>query len=280
MSARSARGGTAVFREDGDNSCPLKYACRPTPRQTAQRASTWLSSLIARHQAGDDRPFSIALAGGSTPKQLYQLLADRQPAADPIDWRRVWLLWGDERNVPADHPDSNYRMVRENLLDRVSVPCEQVLPVPDSGGDPRQAAEAYERLLRGQLPTNPAGWPEIDCVLLGLGDDVHTASLFPNTEAVQETARWVAANHVPHLDGWRITLTLPAINAAHRVAFLICGASKSAALRTLWHGPRDGGKYPAQLIKPASGQLYYFLDTAALGEVNPPEPMVGGTVSR
>ncbi len=243
----------------------------PDAEALAVFARDWLVERIAeRHAASPTALFRLALSGGSTPKRLYQLLAELP--AGQIDWQRVLLIWGDERTVPADHSDSNYRMVRESLLDRIDIPSENVLAVPESGGDPQLAAEKYEALLREHLqPTNAAGFPTLDCVLLGMGEDVHTASLFPGTRALQENTRWVVENHVPQLDTWRITLTAPMINSAARVAFLLSGSGKQAALEKLWHADHQPEEYPSQLIRPTAGELWFLADKAALGQVSTPD---------
>ena len=229
----------------------------------------WLVELIQNHQSQTDRPFCLALSGGSTPQRLYELLAALTRNA--IDWTRIVLIWGDERNVSQDDPQSNYRMVQEALLSHIEIPAENVLAVPNPSGDLEKSAVEYETLLRSRLDVGHAeSFPSLDCVLLGLGDDVHTASLFPNTLALEERVRWVVANQVPQLGCWRLTLSAPLINAAKQVAFLVAGPSKTAALQELWHGPRDYRKFPAQLIVPASGKLTFFLDQAAIGSVTPP----------
>jgi 6-phosphogluconolactonase len=243
----------------------------------AQHARDWLVQLVLKHCAASQVPFSIALSGGSTPKHLYQLLAELPNGR--LDWTRVLLLWGDERNVPIDDAASNFRMVSESLLDRIQIPQANVLGVPSPGGSPQAAAEDYERLLRTRLPLGEQAVPAIDCVLLGLGDDVHTASLFPGTAAVTEASRLVVANAVPQLDCWRMTMTAPLINAARSVAFLISGASKQQALAKLWHADLDPMQYPAQLIQPAGGQLCYFVDQAALGDTPPPATVAIPTCS-
>lgn len=240
-----------------------------TAQQLALSAAQWLVEQISQHQQSQTRPFSLALAGGGTPKRLYELLAS-QPMAALVDWRRILLLWGDERNVAASHNDSNMRMARLSLIDRLPMAPSQILPIPDSGGDPKKVADSYEQLLRERLSVNAQGWPEIDCVLLGLGDDVHTASLFPETTGLHEKSRWVVANQVPKLACWRITLTFPVINAARRIAFLVSGSSKSKALDILWNGPRNCELYPAQSVSPINGGLSFFVDRDALANVQPP----------
>lgn len=243
----------------------------PDAESLAVFARDWLVERIAeRHASSPKAHFRLALSGGSTPKRLYQLLAELP--AGRVDWQRVLLVWGDERTVPADHSDSNYRMVRESLLDHIDIPAENVLAVPHSGGDPQVAAQEYEALLRERLqPTNTAGFPALDCVLLGMGEDVHTASLFPGTQALQESSRWVIENHVPQLATWRITLTAPLINSATRVAFLLSGSGKQPALEKLWHASHEPQKYPSQLIRPTAGELWFLADQAAIGQVRTPD---------
>jgi 6-phosphogluconolactonase len=235
----------------------------------AASARDWLVRLAQQHFATSQHLFSIALSGGSTPKRLYELLVELPPGT--IDWQRVLLLWGDERNVPLDHPDSNYRMVKESLLDHIPIPANHVLNVPRAGSSALEVAAGYEQLLRDRLPSFSGMPAVIDCVLLGIGDDVHTASLFPETHALKERGRWVVANFVPKLDSWRITMTAPLINAGRNVAFLISGSGKREALFKLWHAPLDPDQLPAQLVRPTHGQLQFFVDRAALSGTSVPE---------
>lgn len=232
----------------------------------AKHACEWLIGLMSAHQG--PAPFTLALSGGSTPQRLYHQLA--QASSGDVDWHNVLLLWGDERNVASDDTESNFRMVREALLDHIDIPLENILSVPQSEGPAEQVGESYEQLLRERFPTDEA-FPRIDCVLLGLGVDIHTASLFPGTVALGEKNRWFMANHVPQLDSWRLTITAPLINAAKNVAFLLSGASKRDALSKLWHATLDPNLYPAQLVRPTAGKLWYLLDKAALGQTQLPE---------
>lgn len=215
----------------------------------------------------------LALAGGSTPKRLYQMLAELP--SDAINWQRLILIWGDERNVAADDAQSNFHMVQESLLRHIPIPAENVLAVPNPGGSAEAAADAYDLLLRDRLhQSKTRGFPKMQCVLLGMGDDVHTASLFPGTNAIAEKSRLAVANQVPKLDAWRITLTAPMINAAQHVAFLINGSGKQDALAALWHAPHNPQLYPAQLIRPKNGQLWYLLDKPAIGNTPLPESVM------
>jgi 6-phosphogluconolactonase len=202
--------------------------------------------------------FHIALAGGSTPARLYRLLA-----AAESDWSR-WEVWfGDERCVPPGHADSNYRMARETLLDAVPIPAQQLHPLyPDPALSPADAAHAYAGLLRAALPDQGAG-PRLDLALLGLGDDGHTASLFPHTAVLGETEQAARAVYVERLDSWRITLTLPTLNAARALSFLVVGDGKAEILRRL-RNRSEGAALPVELLEPR-GEVHWFLDQAASG---------------
>ena len=204
--------------------------------------------------------FSLVLSGGSTPRGLYALLAS-ETFADRIDWPRVFVFWGDERCVPPDDADSNYLMARETLLDHVPLPPENIHRIAGEI-DPQSAAEAYEHRLRDFFaPTHTR--PRFDLVLLGMGGDGHTASLFPGTAALDETTRWVVANFVPRLDTWRITLTLPALNSAANVLFLVTGSDKSDRLAEVLEPAASATAYPAQRIRPDDGQVQWMVDRAA-----------------
>ena len=232
--------------------------------ELALGARDWLLERLTEDQEDASKPFTIALSGGSTPKRLYQLLGELPQGK--VDWTRIRLIWGDERNVAQDHPDSNFGMVKNNLLNFVPIPSENVLSVRNPGGDPELAAREYEQDLKN------AGIEHADVVLLGIGDDVHTASLFPETKALQVQNRLVVENWVPKLDCWRITLSASFINQSRRVAFLIGGSAKTEALHTLWHGTFEPEQFPAQLIQPESGTLDFLLDAPAIDGLRPPQP--------
>ncbi len=207
--------------------------------------------------------FLIALSGGSTPGRLYELLA-RPPFLEGIDWSRVCVFWGDERCVPPDHAQSNYRMAREALLDRVPIPKENVLRIHGED-EPHRAAEAYEQVLGGFFG-QAAGPPDrsFDQVLLGMGNDGHTASLFTGTPPLTEWRRWVMAQYVESLPvKWRITLTPVVLNAAADVTFLVAGSSKAERLREVLEGGQRDVALPAQLIQPKHGVLHWMVDAAA-----------------
>jgi 6-phosphogluconolactonase len=227
------------------------------------------SAALARHVAewmtaaalAASGPFRVALSGGSTPKALYGLLAS-DDFRDRFPWRRVSWYWGDERFVPYDHPESNYRMTREAMFAKAPVPPENIHPVP-ADGTPEDAARRYERTLQeayGATVLDPAR-PLFDVTLLGLGPDGHTASLLPGDPVLEERKRWVAA--VAHgRPEVRITMTYPAIESSRRVAFLVAGREKASILRAIRAGD---SQVPAARVRPR-GELFWFVDSAAAGE--------------
>ncbi len=204
--------------------------------------------------------FSVALSGGSTPRRTYETLA-RPSFRDRVDWARTHVFWGDERCVDLDDPRRNALMAQEALLRHVPVPAGQVHPM-DCLPDPREAARRYEALLRNFFT---GGEPRFDLILLGLGENGHTASLFPGAAVLAEAARWVAEVYVAEPDLHRLTLTAPFINRAATVAFLVAGAAKAAVVREVIAGPRDPRRLPAQLIRPEPGELHWLLDKGAAG---------------
>lgn len=202
--------------------------------------------------------FVVAISGGSTPLPLYALLALPEWAIR-IDWPNVHIFWADERAVPPDHKDSNYLNASAALLERVPLPRENIHRMRGEI-DPAQAAAEYEAELRQFFGADD---PRFDLVLLGMGDDGHTASLFPGTAAIHEQERLAIAHYVERAGNWRITLTPRAINAAANVAFLVSGAGKAARLREVLRGPYQPDVLPAQSVKPANGQLTWFVDKPA-----------------
>ena len=205
--------------------------------------------------------FTIALSGGSTPRSLYHLLATN--ARSSLPWDRMFFFWGDERHVPPTDPDSNYRMVDETLLSKVPVAPGNVFRVPAENPDASSAAAAYEQTLQRFFALQPGEFPRLDLILLGLGPDGHAASLFPGTPGLQEKSRLVVANWVEKFKTSRITLTLPVLNAARCVAFLVSGTEKAAALHAVLQGDAPGEQYPAKLVRPSQGKLIWFVDRAA-----------------
>ena len=203
----------------------LTYRVLPTSAATA-RAAAQVFSDVALKAAKDRGVARIAISGGTTPKSMFALLADpAEPFLKQVPWDRIELYWVDERCVPPDHPESNYRMTREALLSKVPLPAEQVHRM-EGELEPEVAAARYESVIRNTFKLEGAQTPTFDLILLGMGDDGHTASLFPHTEALNEMSHIVVPNHVPQKDAWRITLTWPVINQGREVAFLIEGAAK------------------------------------------------------
>jgi 6-phosphogluconolactonase len=210
--------------------------------------------------------FTIALSGGSTPKNLYTLIAANAGASVP--WEKVFFFWSDERHVPLDDPDSNYRMAKESLLSKIPVPPSNIFPLPAGNEDAEAAAKEYEQTLKKFFASGNE-LPRFDLILLGMGPDGHTASLFPETPALQEKSRLVVANQVDKLKTDRITFTLPLLNAARCVLFLVSGADKAAALHEVLEGDAPAEKYPSKLVRPSNGKLIWFVDRAAASQLSP-----------
>lgn len=237
----------------------------PTPEDVT-RVAAELITAAALISIAKRRAFRIALAGGSTPRPVYELLA----ADRDIDWRKWHLFWGDERTVPPTDPQSNYAMTREALLDRLSTPPGLVVRM---AGElpPDEAALRYEhsvrQLVAPSIEDKTGDLPRFDLILLGMGDDAHTASLFPQTLALEEQERLVVANPVPKLESTRLTFTYPLINAARRVLILATGEGKAKALRKVISGTHDPQRRPVQGIAPVSGQLTWLVDEAAFSKV-------------
>jgi len=207
---------------------------------------------------------TIALAGGSTPKPLYEQLAKAA-----INWQRLHVFWGDERYVPADHPDSNEGMARKAWLDQVPLPATNIHPMPTNAADPEAAVNQHDEELRTFFEVQPGEFPQLDVILLGMGDDGHTASLFPHTAALKVSDRLVT---VGNKDGQpRLTFTAPLINAARTVIFIVAGANKQLALRGVFAETGDAELYPSRLIQPA-GELWWLLDADAGAEISVATP--------
>lgn len=202
--------------------------------------------------------FSLVLSGGSSPKKLYELLAsDRY--RQKIDWTKAYFFFGDERNVPATHSDSNFLMAKKAMFDTLAIPESQIFRMKTELA-PAAAAADYEAKLRDFFNGTEIAF---DVVLLGLGDDAHTASLFPGTPVLHEREKMVASCFIPKVNMERITLTAPCINQAHVVVFLVFGASKAEAVKQILNGERNIDQYPAQLIHPVSKQLHWYMDQPA-----------------
>lgn len=233
------------------------------PRELAEGAASFLISRAQAAQAGGGA-FSLALSGGSTPEATYRAVA-KQVAGVDLDWSRVKIYWGDERCVPPDDPESNFRMARLALLDHLPVPEDHVFRMACEG-DPQQGARDYETTLRKQF--GEGSLPRFDLILLGLGPDGHTASLFPGSKALSSGGRWVLANYVEKMGAWRMTLSMEVINAAAAVAFLVQGEEKAGVLHRVMVGVQDGGALPAAHIRPVDGELHWFVDQAAASQLS------------
>lgn len=208
--------------------------------------------------------FLLALCGGRTPSRTYELLANSH-LEPPIDWNHVHLFWSDERCVQPNHADSNFRMAKERFLDRIPLPLANVHRAPGEAA-PGVAAFEYESLLRDILRPDDS----LDMVLLGLGADAHTASLFPGDSALEEEERWVVATRIDSKGPWRLTMTAPFINRAREVCFLVSGRVKAPAVARVIEGAHNPQQYPAQLIAPDPGNLTWIVDAAAARELELP----------
>ena len=209
--------------------------------------------------------FSIALSGGSTPRALHAKLAS--PALkDQVDWPRVHVFFGDERCVPPDDEQSNYHLARTTLLDFVNIQNENVHRMMGEI-EPHAAAQQYEEDLRAFFQ---ADQPSLDLILLGMGDNGHTASLFPGLQAVHEQERWVVAEYVPEVAMWRLTLTPAVLNVARATVFLVTGQAKASMLKRVLEGPFSPSELPAQVVRPTEGELLWLVDAAAAADLTPP----------
>lgn len=231
----------------------------PSQADLISRSLTLVQEKI--HQAIAQREIcTIALSGGSTPKALYEAIAKQN-----LPWEKIHVFWGDERYVPPDHPDSNQKMTREAWLDRVNIPSSNIHPMPTAAGNPETDALQHQTELEEFFALSAGEMPIFDIVLLGMGDDGHTASLFPHTEALKVSDRLIT---VGHKDGQpRLTFTAPLINHARCVIFIVSGANKQAALTQVFAPEADSFTYPARLIQP-QGQLWWLLDESATKDLD------------
>ena len=232
--------------------------CRDDVELSQKAAEQFI--LLANEAAAKSGRFTVALSGGSTPKALYSLLATPQ-YSQRIPWNRVHLFWGDERCVPPDHAESNYRMVYESLLSKIKIPADNVHRMAGEQ-EPRLAAIEYEAVLTEFFNLSKPDLPRFDLIFLGLGEDGHTASLFPGSAALSETARLVAAVYIEKLKAHRLTLTLPALNQGAQITFLVAGKSKAEILKALLEGGATT-QYPAALVQPRAGKLTWLVDEEA-----------------
>jgi len=207
--------------------------------------------------------FTVALAGGSTPRRLYATLAAGRRPSHRVDWTKVHCFWGDERHVPPDHPESNYRAARETLLSGVPIPETNIHRIRSEEPDAARAATLYEQALVSFFGPGAGIFPRFDLILLGMGSDGHTASLFPGAAALRERVRLAVAPWVDRLEAHRITLTPPVLNSAAQVIFLVSGSDKAEALRAVLEGEERPDELPAQIVRPADGDLTWLVDRPA-----------------
>ena len=229
----------------------------PSDVELIQSAAARFIQLAKRNIASKGK-FTVALSGGGTPRPVYAALGEPENSCQ-VEWTKAHLFWGDERPVPPSDPESNFRMVKEVLLDRIEIPEANIHRV-HTEMDVRLAAFQYEEELRQSFNGD---WPDFDLVYLGMGDDGHTASLFPHSAGLNEDHRWFIANYAPGRKSWRLTLTANAINAAKTVLVLVKGKEKAGILKTVLTGPQDHQAYPIQMIKPVTGEMVWLVDEDA-----------------
>jgi 6-phosphogluconolactonase len=240
------------------HSAEIRVLTTPQELFSAAAEEVVRSATDAINQRGR---FTIALSGGSTPKSLFNLLATN--ARNTLPWDKMFFFWGDERHVPPSDPDSNYRMANEAMLSKVPVAPGNVFRFPAEDPDAAAVAEAYEKTLRKFFQLGPQDIPKFDLILLGMGPDGHTASLFPGTAALQEKAHLAVANWVEKLKTFRLSLTLPVLNAGRSVMFLVSGTDKASVLHSVLEENVPGDQYPAKLVQPKDGKLIWLLDRAS-----------------
>ncbi len=219
---------------------------------------------LGRNAIGAQGRFTVALSGGSTPKSLYALLAEKY---GNFTWNRTFLFFGDERHVPPDHAESNYRMVKESLLEKTDIPAGNILRVKGENPDASAVALDYENQMREFFVLPTSEFPRFDLILLGMGPDGHTASLFPDSEGLKEQSRWVIANWVEKFKTHRISFTFPVLNNASEAMFMACGADKAGMVQQVLEGKNDP-PYPAQQVLPRDGKLFWLLDEAAAAKLS------------
>ena len=234
-----------------------------TAEELSIDAAKWITNLISFALKKQDR-FTIALSGGNTPKKLHKLLA-ASPYKEQIDWSKLHVFWGDERDVPFQDERNNAKMAYDTLLNYVPVPASQI-HIMKTDIPPGQSAVEYEKILHQYFPNTTQ--PTFDLVLLGMGDDGHTLSLFPGTAAVHEEKAWAISFFLKAQDMYRITLTKTVVNKSSNIAFLVTGNDKATALKEVIKGAYNPDRYPSQVIKPSNGELYWFVDEAAAEMLN------------
>jgi len=223
------------------------------------KAAAELFAQAAREAVRENGRFTVALTGGSSPVQLYTLLTQK-PYVNQIPWEKLFVFWGDERWVPLTDDRSNYKMALDTLLSKVPVPASQIFPMWSKEASPEEFAQQYENQLHQQFNNST---PQFDLILLGMGDDGHTASLFPGTSVLAEKEKWVQAYYLEPQQMHRITLTAPIINQAKKILFLTYGEKKALALYEVLEGERNPTNYPSQLIQPQQGEAMWLVDDAA-----------------
>ncbi len=227
------------------------------------RAAAEMMVNLAQKKLKSKKSFAVALSGGSTPKNMFGILANDEALRKQMPWDSVHFFWDDERHVPPDHADSNYRMTNEAMLSKVPVPAENIHRIRAENPDADKAAEEYEQELQRFFKLETRQLPVFDCVFLGMGPDGHTASLFPKTKALHERKRLVVSNWVDKFQSFRITLTAPVLNNAEIVIFLVSGEEKAEPLKVVLEGQRQTDRFPSQLIEPTHGRLLWLVDRAA-----------------
>lgn len=257
----------------------VKYYVFPDGEALSHHAAAHLTARLVQSVQERGR-VRLALSGGNTPRRMLELLGDPQAEfRAQIPWPQLEVFFVDERMVPPENAESNYRMVRETLLDKAPIQPTQVARMQGEL-NPQRAAALYETDIRMRFRLEGAEIPRFDIVLLGMGEEGHTGSLFPHTEAIDTLGRIVVANHVPQKDTWRITLSWPVLNQARDVFFLVTGSDKAKTLERVLNGQFDPETLPCQLIRPASGKLTMFLDSAAAALLPPPGADGFGTLER
>jgi len=232
----------------------------PTRNAAAHAAAVQFVAAAERAVTTRER-FTVALSGGTTPRDVYHLLS-ADSTYEGVEWRKVRVFWGDERCVPYNDPQNNAHMAREALLNHVQIPVHNIHRV-QTELPPEQAADDYEQTMRSYFAERGMNQPRFDFMMLGMGAEGHTASLFPNSPLLHETERWVAATYVEPLDSWRVTLTPVALNAASKIVFLVVGEDKAEALKRVLSEPKQPDLYPAQIVDPPQGQVTWIVDKAA-----------------
>ena len=229
-----------------------------SPELLGKAAAEFIIKLANESVAARGK-FSISLSGGGTPEQLFVLLSSDN-YKDQMPWAKIFVFWGDERYVPLNDSRSNAFVAKTLLLDKVNIPAANIFPIPVNLEPAAEAANAYEQTLKNFFG---GGLPQFDLIMLGIGENAHTASLFPGTSVINEKKEWVSALYVDEVKMYRVTMTVPVINNARNVLFLAAGSSKAEVLRTILASPYQPEKYPAQLISPVNGNLFWFLDKKA-----------------